>query len=106
MTSTTLGDYFQETILRPLRMQDTSYILPEAKFDRRVAIFAREANGELKPYDRPLPTRPTSFRGDGGLYSTAADYVRFMQMTLNRGAGPNGARILQRQTVESMLRNQ
>jgi len=32
--------------------------------------------------------------------------VRFMQTILNRGAAANGARILKRQTVESMLRNQ
>lgn len=106
ITGATLEDYFQERILRPLAMQDTSYIFPEAKFDRLVASYRREANGELKPNDRRLPSRPTSFNGDGGLYSIAADYVRFMQMILNRGAGPNGARILKRQTVESMLRNQ
>ena len=106
MTGVTLEDCFQERILRPLAMQDTSYIFPEAKFDRLVATYQREANGELKPNDRRLPSRPTSFNGDGGLYSTAADYVRFMQMILNRGEGPSGARILKRQTVESMLRNQ
>jgi CubicO group peptidase (beta-lactamase class C family) len=106
MTGATLEDYFQERILRPLAMQDTSYIFPEAKFDRLVAGYQREANGELKPNERRLPSRPASFNGDGGLYSTAADYVRFMQMILNRGAGPNGARILKRRTAESMLRNQ
>ena len=106
MTGVTLEDYFQEKILRPLAMQDTSYIFPEAKFDRLVAGYQREANGELKPNERRLPSRPASFNGDGGLYSTAADYVRFMQMILNRGAGPSGARILKRRTAESMLRNQ
>lgn len=106
MSGATLEDYFQERILRPLAMQDTSYIFPEAKFDRLVGAYQREANGELKPNDRRLPSRPASFNGDGGLYSTAADYVRFMQMILNRGAGPNGARILKRRTAESMLRNQ
>ena len=34
ITGATLEDYFQERILRPLGMQDTSYIFPEAKFDR------------------------------------------------------------------------
>jgi CubicO group peptidase (beta-lactamase class C family) len=106
ITGATLEDYFQEKILRPLGMQDTSYIFPEAKFERLVGSYQRQASGELKPYDRQLPSRPTSFNGDGGLFSTAADYVRFMQMILNRGAGPNGARILKSQTVESMLRNQ
>jgi CubicO group peptidase (beta-lactamase class C family) len=106
ITGATLEDYFQERILRPLAMQDTSYIFPEAKFDRLVGTYQREANGELTPNDRRLPGRPASFNGDGGLYSTAADYVRFMQMILNRGAGSNGARILKRRTAESMLRNQ
>jgi methyl acetate hydrolase len=106
MSGATLEDYFQERILRPLAMQDTSYIFPEAKFDRLVAGYQREANGELKPNDRRLPSRPASFNGDGGLYSTAPDYVRFMQMILHRGEGPNGARILKRRTAESMLRNQ
>jgi CubicO group peptidase (beta-lactamase class C family) len=106
MTGATLEDYFQEKIFRPLAMQDTSYILLQAKFDRLVSTYRREVNGEIKPNDRQLPSRPTSFDGDGGLYSTASDYVRFMQMILNGGAAPNHARILQRQTVGNMLRNQ
>jgi CubicO group peptidase (beta-lactamase class C family) len=106
MTGATLEDYFQEKILRPLGMLDTSYILPEARFDRLVANYQRETSGELKANDLRLPSRPTSFNGDGGLYSTAADYGRFMQMILNRGTGPKGARILKPETVEAMLRNQ
>jgi CubicO group peptidase (beta-lactamase class C family) len=106
ITGATLEQYFQEKILGPLGMQDTSYIFPEAKFQRLVVPYERKANGELHPNERRLPGRPTSFNGDGGLYSTAADYVRFMQMILNRGVGSDGARILARETVESMLRNQ
>ncbi len=106
MTGATLEDYFQERILRPLGMQDTTYIFPEAKFDRLVASYQRDSGGEIKPNERRLPSRPAGFNGDGGLYSTAADYVRFMQMILNRGAGPGAVRILKPQTVESMLRNQ
>ena len=106
ITGDTLEDYFQKNILRPLGMLDTSYIFPEAKFDRLVGVYQRDVSGELKPNARRMPSRPTTFNGDGGLFSTAADYVRFMQMILNRGAGPDGARILKPQTVESMLRNQ
>jgi CubicO group peptidase (beta-lactamase class C family) len=106
ISGATLEDYFQEKILRPLGMQDTSYVFAEAQFNRLVGVYQREANGDLKPNERRLPSRPASFNGDGGLYSTAADYVRFMQMILNRGAGPNGERILKPHTVESMLRNQ
>jgi CubicO group peptidase (beta-lactamase class C family) len=106
MTGATLEDYFQARILRPLGMRDTSYLFQEAEFDRLVAAYQREPNGELKANVRRLPERPVRFNGDGGLYATAADYVRFMQMILNRGAGRNGVRILKSQTVESMLRNQ
>ena len=52
------------------------------------------------------PAPPATFNGGGGLYSTAADYVRFMQAILNRGTGPNNTRILQPRTVESMMTNQ
>jgi CubicO group peptidase (beta-lactamase class C family) len=102
----TLEEYFQQKILRPLGMVDTSYILPEAKFDRLVNPWHRDAGGDLKENPRKLPTPPKAFNGGGGLYSTAADYTRFMQMILNHGMGHNDARILQAKTVETMMRNQ
>jgi CubicO group peptidase (beta-lactamase class C family) len=101
-----LEDYFQEKILRPLGMNDTSYILPEEKFDRLMSHYRRGPNSELQQNERKLPPRPKAFNGGGGLYSTATDYVRFMQMILNRGRGPNNARILKAATVESMMKNQ
>ena len=35
ISGATLEDYFQEKILRPLAMNDTSYILPEATIGRQ-----------------------------------------------------------------------
>ena len=102
----TLENYFQEKIFRPLGMEDTSYILPASKFDRMVSSYHRENSGELQQNERKLPAPPATFNGGGGLYSTAADYVRFMQAILNRGTGPNNTRILQPRTVESMMANQ
>ncbi len=102
----TLEAYFQQKILQPLGMVDTSYVLPEAKFHRLVTGYHRLENGDLQPNERKLPARPTEFSGGGGLYSTAADYIRFMQMILNRGAGPGGQRILKAATVRSMGTNQ
>jgi methyl acetate hydrolase len=105
ITGATLEDYFQEKILQPLAMNDTSYILPEAKFERLVSSYRRGANYELQQNERKLPARATTFNGGGGLYSTAGDYVRFMQMILNRGRGSNSAQILKPATVESMMTN-
>jgi methyl acetate hydrolase len=102
----TLEDYFQQKILGPLGMKDTSYILPESKFDRLVSSYYRGSNGELEESERKPPPYPKSFNGGGGLYSTASDYVRFMQMILHNGMGPNRVRILESKTIESMRKNQ
>jgi CubicO group peptidase (beta-lactamase class C family) len=82
-------------------MADTSFIVPESKFDRLVTRYERQPDGMLKPTARNLPPVPKQFNGGGGLYSTAADYVRFMQMVLKKGGG-----ILKGATVESMEINQ
>src|ERR1019366_3384184 len=77
-----------------------------AKFNRLVSRYHRETSGDLQEDERKLPTPPTTFNGGGGLYSTAGDYVRFMQMILNHGKGPHNVRILQPKTVEGMKTNQ
>lgn len=102
----TLEDYFQRKIFQPLGMVDTSYMVPAAKFERLVTIHRRDAAGELRQDERKPPAPPKRFNGGGGLYSTAGDYVRFMQMILNHGKGPGTARILQPGTVRSMMANQ
>jgi methyl acetate hydrolase len=102
----TLEQYFQKNILEPLGMRDTSFLLPAAKFDRLVSEYRRQDNGSLKEDPRNLPKPPKAFNGGGGLYSTAGDYVRFMQMILRRGSGPNGEQILKPATVDMMATNQ
>jgi CubicO group peptidase (beta-lactamase class C family) len=101
-----LEAYFQAKILGPLKMGDTSYILPEAKFERLASSYQRQADGTLKQEQRKVPAHPKTFNGGGGLYSTAGDYVRFMQMILRKGRGTNNAQILSAKTVESMGVNQ
>lgn len=96
-----LEDYFQTKIFKPLNMTDTSYLVPSGKFERLVTGYRRQENGPLLPNERAQPTPPKTFGGGGGLYSTAADYTRFMQMILNQGQG-----ILKPQTVASMQMNQ
>jgi CubicO group peptidase (beta-lactamase class C family) len=101
-----LEDYFQQNLLGPLGMQDTSFIVKPEKFDRLVANHSRQADGSLKETPRVLPQPPKAYNGGGGLNSTAADYVRFMQMILRGGAGPGKDRILSAKSVEMMSSNQ
>ena len=101
-----LEEYFQRHVLGPLGMRDTSYILPPEKFDRLVSVWQRQADGTLTESPRTQPEPPKSYNGGGGLYSTAADYVRFMQMILQRGLTSDGGRVLRAETVDLMSTDQ
>jgi methyl acetate hydrolase len=101
----TLEAYFQQHIFKPLGMVDTSYAVPLAKQPRVVTKYNRTNERFEESERRPIPATPTApFRGDGGLYSTAEDYGKFMQMLLNGGhLGP--ANILRKSSVKMMGEN-
>ncbi|HWF09555.1 MAG TPA: serine hydrolase domain-containing protein [Bryobacteraceae bacterium] len=101
----TLEQYFQRNILQPLGMKDTTFIFPAAKVERLVSSSRRQPDGSLKEDRRAVPPAPKAYNGGGGLFSTAPDYVRFMQMILNKGRGPGG-QVLQAKTVAMMTANQ
>jgi CubicO group peptidase (beta-lactamase class C family) len=102
----TLEQYFQANILQPLGMKDTSFILSAEKFERLVSQYTRQSDGSLKENPRNMPVPPKQFNGGGGLFSTAPDYVRFMQMILRKGRGAGKEEILQAKTVALMSANQ
>jgi CubicO group peptidase (beta-lactamase class C family) len=84
-------------------MQDTAYLVPEAKYPRVVAVNQRGNDGRF--VERPAPaTIPATVQGDGGLYSTASDYGLFLRMLLNRGT-LGAARILTDKSVKTMFEN-
>jgi methyl acetate hydrolase len=100
----TLDVFFKTRIFDPLGMQDTFYSVPADKRARVVTVHARTPDGALRETPNP-PALASAARGDGGLFSTAADYARFMQLILNRGrAGTR--RLLKEQTVDLMTSNQ
>jgi len=102
----TLEQYFQRNIFEPLGMRDSSYILPPEKFDRMVSAYNLLPDGSWKEMPRTQPPVPKTFSGGGGLFSTAGDYVRFMQMILRQGRSSSGQVILKPSTVASMEANQ
>jgi CubicO group peptidase (beta-lactamase class C family) len=102
----TLEAYFQEHIFQPLEMGDTTFLLPPEKLHRFAPYYQRESGGELERQPRVQPPIPAFFNGGGGLFSTARDYIRFTQMILRRGAGPDGTRILSEASVQAMSTNQ
>lgn len=102
--------FLQLRIFGPLAMTDTGFGVPQGKRNRIVEMTSIDAEGRLVPAPgyagRPAgdPLNPY-FSGAGGLYSTAADYLRFSQMLLNGGV-LDDASILGRKTVELMMTNQ
>ncbi|HKU05864.1 MAG TPA: serine hydrolase domain-containing protein [Bradyrhizobium sp.] len=102
-----LEDYFRQHILAPLKMNDTSYNVPEAKGLRLVAQQQRggaRMDGAIELQNPQFGLAIAEPVGGGGLASTVDDYGRFMRMWLNGGA-LEGARVLRTETVALMSQN-
>jgi CubicO group peptidase (beta-lactamase class C family) len=95
-----LGQYMQQNLLQPLRMNDTGFKIGPAQRQRLAKVHNRTPEGFVAT-DTELPQDPEFEMGGGGLYSTAGDYLRFTRMILNGGT-LDGARVLARETVATM----
>ncbi len=82
-----LDAYLQRRIFAPLGMSETSFSPSEAQRGRRASMHARGADGSLAPMAFEMPPTPHFGMGGGGLYSTAADYLKFLSAIL-AGGGP------------------
>jgi CubicO group peptidase (beta-lactamase class C family) len=104
-TGQTLGSYLGERIWKPLGMVDTSFVVPPEKAKRYARALANDPDTG-KPQAFADRTRPDKFECGGGCsVSTAADYIRFGQMLLNRGRLGN-TRVLAGSTVDYMTTSQ
>ena len=107
-----LDDFLRTRIFEPLEMADTHFYLPRAKRGRLATVYSSTNEGLERAPDPGhmvgqgayVDGPRTSFSGGAGLLSTATDYARFLQMTLN-GGELDGTRLLSRKTVELMTTN-
>jgi CubicO group peptidase (beta-lactamase class C family) len=100
--------FLKERIFIPLKMKDTEYYVPEEKIKRVAAVYTRARFGGIKSFnpDDGNISKPVKFlSGNGGLFSTASDYMIFSQMLLNKGVY-DSVRLLRKNTVELMTSNQ
>ena len=97
-------DAFMRTrLLEPLEMTDTSYEVAAGARSRLVTLHQR-TDGTLM--ERPNPEVARSpVRGDGGLFSTARDYGKFLRLFLN-GGRTGSTRLLAESSIRDMTRNQ
>ena len=114
----TLAEFFDTRIFQPLEMTDTHFYLDDRDVGRLASVYTSGGEGGIREleegpievgylnYSVSYPYRGprTYYSGGAGLVSTAADYVRFLQMLLN-GGELEGVRLLSRKTVELMTTN-
>jgi methyl acetate hydrolase len=103
VTGQRIDAFLASRLAGPLGMVDTDFDVPAAKHARVVTVHQR-TKGALVEQPNPA-SLGVVVRGDGGLYSTATDYARFVQLILNRGQAGQG-RLLKAETVDMMTRNQ
>ena len=118
-----LDRFLEDQICAPLGMKDTHFNVPNEKLPRLVAAYVpvdtcirkvkqgerlrQEIRGKLVPISSDYCYGNTNqfLSGGGGLCSTASDFMRFCQMLLN-GGELNGVRLLNEDTVKSMIVDQ
>jgi len=105
LSALSLEQYFKEHIFGPLQMRDSGFIIGPAQRERLSSMHFRGEDGSLQLIPFEITQEPEFFMGGGGLYSTAPDYLRFLQMLLH-GGELEGARILRPETIAEINRNQ
>jgi CubicO group peptidase (beta-lactamase class C family) len=97
--------FFKERLFDPLGMKDTSfYVSDKAKYERIAEPVPSDRSiGEGAPLNDPREVRKYE-SGGGGLVSTTADYMRFLQMLINGGV-LDGKRYLSSKTIATMSAN-
>ena len=104
VTGQRLGQYLKANILDPLGMSDTAFKVTPAMMERLASVHVRGEDGAWTKMEFMVEQDPEFEMGGGGLYSTVADYLKFLRMILNKGSG-NGNRVLKPETVETMIAN-
>jgi CubicO group peptidase (beta-lactamase class C family) len=117
-----LQQFLQERLFEPLSMTDTAFFVPAEKQHRLATMYGHmdilggtmsammqawqtTSNQRLDLQSTHPSTNTRNFaRGGYGLFSTAADYLRFTQMLLNRGVLED-VRILSPKTADLMHTN-
>jgi CubicO group peptidase (beta-lactamase class C family) len=92
-----------ERILQPLGMIDTGFHVTLEGRRRAATMYRLDGSNQLQHdvMGQPHITPPAFSNAGGGLFSTADDYLRFIQMLLSNGT-LDGVRVLSPQSVRLM----
>lgn len=99
-----LEQYFKTQIFDRVGMEWTSFVMDERQLAELVPVRGKSESGEISVLDFQISQTPEMYMAGAGLYGTAGDYLKFLQMLLNKGGAPGG-RVLQPETVALMFQN-
>lgn len=101
--------FLQKEIFDPLGMKSTTFWPTERQLRHKIEMYhvragrkaewVEEDSYQQRPYNGPY-VFPSA---GAGLWTTANDQLKFYKMLMNLGVGDNGVRVLEEETVKSLL---
>jgi len=101
--------YLKQTVLDPLGMKATWFWPTDKQLKKKIELYAYQDKApavwveEMANQQRPYNDSHVFASAGAGLWTTAADQLKFYKMLMNLGMGDNGVRILKEETVKSIL---
>ena len=101
--------YLKQTVLDPLGMKATWFWPTDKQIKNKIELYAYQESApavwveEMANQQRPYNDSHVFASAGAGLWTTAADQLKFYKMLMNLGMGDNGVRILKEETVKSIL---
>ena len=102
-------DYLKKEVLDPLGMKSTWFWPTDEQLKTQIEMYDVNA-GQTAVYrlengweQRPYNDGHVFASAGAGLWTTANDQLKFYKMLMNLGVGDNGVRILNEETVKSIL---
>ena len=101
--------FLKERVLDPLGMKDTTFKPTEEQLKRSIVLhlIKKDKKPWALAFNRwmPLPHNGADVHpsAGAGLWTTAADQLKFYRMLMNLGMGDCGKRILKEETVKKLL---
>ncbi len=99
-----IDTYCVQEIFGPLGLRDTLFE-PDSARDRLCDLSIRDDTGALVPFALDPPAQPEFYGLGHALFTTPADYLRFLRMILNEGS-LDGERLASAQSLQLFLADQ
>lgn len=101
-----LSEFLSARVFEPLDMKDTGFYVKPGQLSRLTPAYSSDLQLADGPKEESAWANPPAFEGgEGGLVSTAADYLAFVRMLHAEGEAPRG-RLLGKTWVRRMLTDQ